>query len=63
MLTDDGIENGKKTNKQTNKATTTTTATMIGPVSKKKKNDFARAARLFAHFFAIVVTRLQRETF
>ena len=26
-----------KKNKQTNKATTTTTATMIGPVSKKKK--------------------------
>ena len=62
MLTDDGIENGKKKNKQTNKATTTTTATMIGPVSKKK-NDFARAALLFAHFFAIVVTRLQGETF
>ena len=37
MLTDDGIENGQKKNKQTNKATTTTTATMIGPVSKKKK--------------------------
>ena len=37
MLTDDGIENGQKKTKQTNKATTTTTATMIGPVSKKKK--------------------------
>ena len=35
---------------------------MIGPVSKKK-NNFARAALFFAHFFAIVVTRLQRETF
>ena len=34
----------------------------IGLDEQKKKNNFARASRIFAHFLAIVA-RLPRETF
>ena len=43
---DDGNENGKKSNRFN---------------WDKQNNNFARASRLFVHFFA-VVARLQRET-
>ena len=41
MLSGKGNENGEKT--------------IIGLTSQPKKNNFARAARFFAHFFAVVL--------
>ena len=52
MLNGNGIENGKNKTK-------TTTITTIGLLNQpKKKNNFARTAHFFVHFFAVVVAPL-----
>ena len=51
MLNGDGIENGKKT---------TAATTTIGLISKKTA---LHVQHFFVHFFTVVATRLQRETF
>ena len=51
MLNGNGIENGKNKTK-------TTTITTIGLLNQPKKNNFARTAHFFVHFFAVVVAPL-----